>query len=84
MRPDDALVGGSLYFFAGLGAPFGMLGTREWAVGIAGFLPGGLSADEFLLAALVVTAAEAITSIPLTIIGVAWLRPGRAIRRQPE
>ena len=82
LSPGQALLFALVYFFIGVVTPFGMLGTREGGtVGIAVLV--GMSKtgyEAFAAVPLLVTATEAMVSLTLAGIAIAWLRPDRLLR----
>lgn len=80
---EQSFLVASTFFFIGLLSPFGVLGTREaGTTGIVALvLPGGEEAGRaFAVAALLVSATEAIAYLAAAGIGLAWLRPDRMLR----
>ncbi len=82
LSPGQAVLFALVYFFIGVVTPFGMLGTREGGtVGIAVLVGMSETGYEALAAVpLLVTATEAIVSLMLAGIAIAWLRPDRLLR----
>ena len=82
LSPGQALLFALVYFFIGVITPFGMLGTREGGtVGVAVLV--GMSEtgyEAFAAVPLLVTATEAMVSLTLAGISIAWLRPDRLLR----
>lgn len=83
LSAEEALLIGLAYFVVGIVSPFGTVGTREvgalgMAVG-AGVVAAGLDQDALLTGILLVTVAEAITSLVGAGLALAWLRADRLL-----
>lgn len=81
LSAEEALLIGLAYFVVGVVSPFGTVGTREvgalgMAVG-AGVVAAELDQDALLTGILLVTVAEAITSLIGAGLALAWLRADR-------
>jgi hypothetical protein len=76
---EGALLVATTYFVIGVMSPAGTLGTREGgATGMAALLHvPGLSAEGFVVVALVVSASEMIVQSTGGILGACWLRVDR-------
>ncbi len=79
---DQALLAGSIFFLITAAAPSGALGAREggtaWLIGA--ILPH-LDKEKFLVVVLTVSGTEAVVLIVGSLVGMAYLRPDRFIRR---
>lgn len=78
----QAVIAGCSYFLIGVAAPSGTVGLREALTGgLLGRLLTGVDPDQFMVAVLMVSAAEAVVLLPAAIAGAAWLKPWRLRRR---
>lgn len=71
----------SAYFMISLLSPFGVLGAREAGVVGLGAMLGVARPEAIAVVALVVSAGEAIVNVSCGVLGLAWLRPDRLLRR---
>jgi hypothetical protein len=80
---DQALLAGSIFFLITAAAPSGALGAREGGTAwlIHAILPT-LEMKDFLVVVLVVSGTEAVVLIAGSLIGLAYLRPDRLMRRK--
>jgi hypothetical protein len=81
---DKAVIAGCSYFLIGVVAPSGAIGVREALTGgMLGRLMSGIDPDRFMVAVLMVSAAEAMVLTPAGVMGMAWTR-ARGRRGRPE
>jgi len=76
---DQAVLLGAMFFFFGVIAPAGTLGTREVAVAAIG-VAIGLPEGPVYTAVLIVAAVELATSFVFGLIASLWIRPDRILR----
>ncbi len=79
LPPDQAVLLGAMFFFFGVVAPAGTLGTREVAVAAIG-VAIGLPEGPVYTAVLIVAAVELATSFVLGLVASLWIRPDRILR----
>ena len=81
---DKAVIAGCSFFLIGIAAPSGTVGVREaFTGGLLGQLLSGVDPDQFFVAVLLVSAAEAVVTLPAALLGAAWIKPWR-LRRTPS
>lgn len=76
---DQAVLLGAMFFFFGVIAPAGTLGTREVAVAAIG-VTIGLPQGPVYTAVLIVAAIELVTSFVLGLLASLWIRPDLILR----
>lgn len=76
---DQAVLLGAMFFFFGVVAPAGTLGTREVAVAAIG-VAIGLPQGPVYTAVLIIAAVELATSFVMAAVASLWIRPDRMIR----
>jgi hypothetical protein len=78
---DQALLAGSIFFLITAAAPSGALGAREggtaWIIGAV--LPH-LDREQFMVVVLVVSGTETVVLLVGSMVGLAYLGPGRLVR----
>jgi len=79
LPPDQAVLLGAMFFFFGVVAPAGTLGTREVAVAAIG-VAIGLPQGPVYTAVLIIAAVELATSFVMAAVASIWIRPDRMIR----
>lgn len=84
LAPDRAILYALMYFLFGVFSPVGMMGVREGGVVIGGVALFGMNEAaqaELAQLLLIVSATEAVTLVPLALLGAAWLRLDRLLLR---
>lgn len=81
MPTEQAVLLGAMFFFFGVIAPAGTLGTREAAVAEIG-VALGLDRASVYTVVLIVAASELVTSFAMALVASLWIRPDRILRAQ--
>jgi hypothetical protein len=80
---DQAILLGAMFFFFGVIAPAGTLGTREVAVAAIG-VSLGLERGPVYTAVLIVAAIELVTSFAMALVASFWIRPDRILHSKEK